>query len=105
MRIQESVDEPHSEGLQLYRERCQAQMPEDVRKGTWMGESDWVRANVPLETMIDVRRQVRKDLVALNDQLNHEGSTTEHPLEDPLYTVVQILALAMPEDWKDDDER
>lgn len=90
----------HSEGLRMYGERCQALMPDNVREGPWIDESDWVASNVPLETIIEVRRQVAEDLKALNDAMCQEGVTTEHPLEDPLWTVIQILGRGLPDDWE-----
>ena len=90
-----------SEGLRLYRERCQARMPEAIREGPWIEESAWVEANVPLETRVEIHLQVSKDLRMLNDMMDQEGVPTEHPLEDPLYTVIQILWRGMPDDDRD----
>ena len=50
--------------------------------------------------MVEIRRQAAKDLAALNLAMDAAG-LTEHPLEDSLWTVIQILARAMPHDSAD----
>lgn len=82
-----------SEGLRLYREHCEARMPDDVRGFTWLVRSNWVATHIPVETLSEIYVQTTLDL---SDLVGQEVDATDDDLEESLYVVLDILWHAMP---------
>lgn len=83
------------EGVRMYRELCEASMPDAVRGRTWYDQSDWVSDNVAQATILDVYLQLMKDLGPISQA---PDDTPEDRMADEIRDVADILWRAMDEE-------